>query len=177
MNLKPTFIFSCLFFIAFSGFAQEELRIPYFQKLYTSKNRILYGGSISFQSPVSDLKILHIGIQPQLGGFVANNLAILGILHASYGTNGEPSRFIVNAGGGVELRYYIGHSSTKFYLHGNAIPHYVHYNNHDFGIMSGGGAGVAFFTGPLCQEEEPAWLFLPDPDFQLMYRYMGEFTG
>lgn len=147
LSLRHILLCMVFFLISIQLIAQDEISdVPYFQKMYTCKNRIFYGGAINFQSPVTDLKVLQTGIQPQFGGFVVNNFAVAGILPASYGTNGEPGRNIWNVGGGAELRYFIGWSSVKFYVYGNAIPHYVTYQGDHFGIMAGGGPGVAFFT-------------------------------
>ena len=76
MNLKPVINTAVLFFLLSPLIAQVDFNLSYYQKLYTCKNRMLYGGGLIFQSPATDLKVLQIGIQPQFGGFVANNFAV-----------------------------------------------------------------------------------------------------
>jgi hypothetical protein len=147
MKIKSTvfivvvFLFSSL---VYTQDLEEQLNI---EKKYTDKKRFIYGAGACLLWPHGQLGVFHYGIQPQFGYFPARNFAVLGILHGSYGATSSPGNFVINAGAGPELRYYLGKASFKFYVCANAIPHYSYHYQGYFGIMAGGGPGFAFFTG------------------------------
>lgn len=122
----------------------EQLNV---ERRYTGKGRFLYGASVSLLWPHGQLSTFQVGVLPEFGFFPAKNFAIIGKLYSSFGASTITNQFVFNVGGGPELRYYIGKSSFKFYIYGNAIPHYTYFNQPGFGIIAGGGPGFPFFTG------------------------------
>lgn len=135
-------------FATVSNFGQsldEQLNV---ERRYTGKGRCLYGASVSLLWPHGQLSTFQFGFQPEFGFFPFRNFAVMGKIHTSFGASTLTDKFVFNIGAGPELRYYIGKASFKFYLYGNAIPHYTYFNQPGFGIITGGGPGFSFFTGP-----------------------------
>ncbi len=115
----------------------------------TTKGSIMLGGTAGFDVQlVESSNVFNLDIQPQLGFFIADNLAVGGNIGIGFGKAGEISStsFAVSPFG----RYYLGSDKTRFFLHAQVgiIGNSTDFNGDKIssnGYIVGLGPGVAFF--------------------------------
>jgi hypothetical protein len=133
----------------------------------TEKGRLIYGGTIYANTTATGNGYVNMGIQPQVGGFILKNFAILGLLHLSVGYNNLVQYgYGASIGAGPELRYYAGSEKVKFCLHGNALPLFT---GSSFAMQGGGGPGVAIFPNSNISINTSLFVGAYRPTFQHSY--------
>ncbi|MBI5914291.1 MAG: outer membrane beta-barrel protein [Bacteroidetes bacterium] len=123
---------------AFSTFAQTE------------SGRVMLGGTAGFDVQFEDEhNIVSIDVQPQLGFFILDNLAVgsgLALVSLKQGDDFKSTAFGILPFG----RYYFGSGNTRFFVQAHfgyttAKTEFFGEESTSSGTQIGGGPGVAFF--------------------------------
>jgi len=133
--------FTCLaLFVFFSTLVQAQ----------TEKGNMLLGGTASFGGQFNDFQdIIAVGINPQIGFFLEDNLAFGGALNLGYASFGGGTS-ATSFGVVPFARYYFGSSSSRFFIQAKGgfstrrIDDGFAITTDTRGLF-GGGPGMAFF--------------------------------